>query len=197
MPRRSKKTSFASRVKAIVDSKTETKHINTESGTWDSVSGAGVTFDIASNVAQGAADHQRVGDLISVKKLHVSRMFRLIANVTQAACTIRFIVAKAKGRTLVNGDMPNFYSPCNLDLMYVLSDKLFTITGTENTAGTGYVPNATKRINFSKSWRSGLPVHYSGGSTTVVKNQVIIYWIADTGNVVEEAGYTSLYFKDG
>jgi len=201
MPRRFKskrrpRRSFASRVKSIVSRASETKHINSVSGSWDNVSSSGTTIDITSLIDRGTHDYQRIGDEAKVTKVHMNRMFRLVAGVTTPAATVRMIVAKAKGRNLTNTDMPAFHAPCNLDLMYVLADKLFTITGTEAVGGASYVPATTRRITFSKFWKNGLSVQYSSGSTTVAKNQLVTYWIADNNSIVEEAGFTSIYFKE-
>lgn len=173
----------------------ELKHETRVSGAFDYIGAVSGTFTPLTDINQGTADNQRVGNSIKVKKVHISKVIRLAPNNTEGACAVRVMLVRARGAALVAGDMPSYYSAADLNKMYVLADKFINVGSSLFTNVNYYAGGAGKRIQITKRFKNGLNVHYDDGTATPTQNGLWLYMIAETANA-EQAGYEQSYYTD-
>lgn len=181
-------------VKKEINKMAETKSHSSQTSSFSGVGSISGTFvDITAGIAQGVGDGQRIGNSVNLTKVHVQRVLTLWDN-NSGADSVRIIVGIAKGRPLTSSDMPNYFSPCDLDLMYVLKDTMFPLSGSV-WDGTQVLRGVAKAYDFTKKWKSGLTVQYDDATSTPIKNQIFFYMLAGTASA-QQAGYATVYFKD-
>ena len=190
--------SIARQVSRVLARKTETKHRTLASGAFDyiGVSGAGTLIDICSHILQGTADNQRVGNKITLKKLLVSKVMRIVQSQSAENCAVRFLVVQSRGGVLTAADMPNYYSPVDLDKMFVLKDLFFNLSsgGTDYASGlTGSLQQRRIQLKLNKLPKKVVQYDGSGG---IPNYPVYIYIQAEHGSTAEQAGFETMYYKD-
>jgi len=147
------------------------------------------------SISQGSGNTSRVGNVCRLTKLAGRLVFNMEPNVAvNMTCCIRMLIVQSRGRELFVGDMPQFYGPCDLDLMYVYKDALFQVENTSysppDRLGSTMV---TKSINLRK-FRSPV-MHYDDTSTVARNGPIYIYFLAENGGGAV-GGYIKTYFKD-
>lgn len=185
-------------VKAIVKKELnkviETKSHSSQTSSFSGVGAISGTFlDLTSGIAQGVGDAQRVGNSIKLTKIHIQRVLTLWDN-NSGADSVRIIVGQAKGRPLTSSDMPAYFNPCDLDLMYVLHDKMMPLSGSV-WDGTQVLRGVAKRFNYVKRFKNGHLVQYDDTVSAPVKGQLFLYMLAGTSSA-QQAGYSTEYYKD-
>lgn len=185
-------------VNRVLARKTETKHLTLVSGAFDyiGVSGAGTLIDLTSLIVQGTNDHQRIGNKITLTKLMLSKVMRVAQSTSARNCAVRLLVVQSRSGDLVVGDMPNYYSPCDLDKMFVMKDLFFGLSSSGSDYTTGNTgATSTRRVQL-KFRRLPKPVVQYDGSTGNSINPVYVYIQAETGSIAEHAGFETIYYKD-
>lgn len=203
--RKSTKSKSSKSVKSLVKKELnkaiETKHLSRVSGAFDYV-GDGVTT--AANLinmtipAQGYNDQQRIGNRITVKKIFVSKVFRVAQSQSAKNQALRVLVVQSRGGTLALSDMPNYWAPANLDKMLVIRDDFYTLSagGSDYTSGNtnnAYQIRYQKKIPFNKIPH---PVQQFQQGTQVSDRPIYLYMVAESIAEVEQAGFETTYFKD-
>lgn len=194
-----KKQSLAKTVSSIVEKKlkasVETKSHSSKTSSWTSVGWVNGSFIDLTPIAQGTGDGQRLGNSISVTKIHVQRALTLWDN-NAGADSVRIIIGRARGRPLTSGDMPAYFDPCDLDLMYVYEDKFIPLSAAVYSGSSNQtLRGRAVRFDYSKKFKKPLNVHYDDANTTAVENQLFLYMLAGSLDS-QQAGYASLYYKD-
>lgn len=198
MPGRSGKKTIAKIVKSVLNSSMETKHRSVTSGAFDyiGVSGAGTLISLTNQVGQGTADNQRIGNQITLKKLFVSKIMRVVQSTTARNCAVRVLLVQSRGGPLTASDFPNYYSPCDIDKMIVMRDLLFNLGSGGSDYATGNTgPAGTKRLQLKTNKFPYRVLQYDGASGDCAK-PIYLYLQAELASVAEQAGYESLYYKD-
>lgn len=194
-----RKKSLTSAVTAIVNkkmnAKLETKSHNSQTSSFTSVGWISGSFIDLSPISQGSGDGNRVGNNISVTKLHVQRVLTLWDG-NLGADAVRVIIGRARGRPLTSADMPAYLSPCDLDLMYVYCDKLIPLSGAVYDSTAGQITRGRAvRFEYKKKFKSPVNIHYDDSNSTAIENQLFLYMLAGTSSA-QQGGYASIYYKD-
>lgn len=189
-----KKSSIRSLVRKELSKAVETKHRTTVSGAFDYIPSTGILFNLSA-ISQGTGDNQRVGNRITATKLHIKKIIRLAYSATAQSNGIRALVVKSRGGPLTITDMPNYYSPVDLDLMYVLDDRMVTVSGRPDLAGTSFDPDMAYKYEVKK--KLNLNLHYNDTATTATDSNLYLYLVSEVPlNNAEQAGFETLYYKD-
>lgn len=196
--RRTSNKQIAKTVNRVLARKTETKHLTLVSGAFDyiGVSGSGTLMDLTNLITQGPGDHSRIGNKITLTKLHLSKVMRVVQSTSARNCAVRVLVVQSRGGSLATGDFPLFYQPCDLNKMIVMKDLFFGLSssGSDYTSGnTG--STSTKRIQLKFRRLPKSVIQYDGASGNCL-NPVYVYIQAESASVAEHAGFESIYWKD-
>lgn len=195
--RRSKK-SIKAIVKSVIDRKSETKSHSNVSGAFDyvGVSSAGTLIPLTAGIIQGTADFQRIGNQISLKKLLVSKVIRAVQSQHSYSNAVRVLLVQSRGGPLTVADMPNYWSPCNLNKMIVVRDMMFNVGTSGSDYSSGYTgPAGTKRLQIRLNRFPYRTLQYNGSSGDAAR-PLYLYLQAESSNTVEQAGFETVYYKD-
>ena len=141
------------------------------------------------DIDQGLTQATRVGNSVTVTSMKYEWFF----TGADSTNSIRVIVYVPKDRDTLITALAYNQAP-DLDQFTILRD-MFICTG-----GTG--GNCKRRngwIRFNRGRRRGMNVVYTGAlGTTVIKNNLHIYMVSDSGAVSDPAvnGFVRLYYKD-
>lgn len=179
----------------MINKMSETKMRSVTSAGFSNVSSTG-DFTELTTLSQGATETTRVGDQVLLRKLYFQRAFALVPNASISNNLCRMLVVQSKSGPLVAGDMPtNPTANCDVDKMYVLYDKIFSVYATvhdgTNFAGGSHV-TVKKKIKFSKP----TVVEFNDATTAARKNGIYIYLIASSAGAVKSGGFEQIYYKD-
>lgn len=171
----------------------------------------GIVRSFVDAIAQGTADNQRVGTMISPTSLQF-RAYLRSNTTTVGPSTSRLIVAWDKqadqlnppvsgangvlDSTVVTNELLSPFNHDNIERYTILYDKVFTLNVNSSTSSTTTVPNGKyikKKIKLSRNIRYG-----TIGAGVPITNNLVFIWLTDTllaGQPTFEMG-SRLYYKD-
>lgn len=198
--------SIAKIVKKELRKSSETKHQSWVSGAFDYI-GDGIssrtTLVNMTALQVGIQDYQRVGNKISLQKLNLSKVMRIVQSQTAKNQAVRLLIVQSRGGELGVSDMPDYWAPVNVQKMLVLKDKFYTLSSGGSDYASGNTNNAYLiRINF-KITRKNIPhpiLIYKNTSSdpnsVICDRPIYLYIVCESVAQVEQAGFEQTYYKD-
>ncbi len=148
------------------------------------------------NVGQGLTETTRIGDKITPVGLNVKFCIKNNnAGINGTSCSRLMIVrSRIPDRVLAVTDMPGLLNKTDYNKIFVLYDKIFTVTGPD---GSG--PQNVSRKIFIKKKRF-LRLEYVAGSSDTALNMPYVYVVGDfaaaNGNAPDIELMYNLSYKD-
>lgn len=191
--------SLARTVQQLISKNKETKRkIFTRSG--GTVLSGGVITDELTDIAQGDAENQRLGDQAIIRSIG-GRYVITSGALGDTSQVLRCVLYSAKkaDNNLNSGSPGNLTTTSYIDpaLFHVWFDKTWVLgnSSVSNTPSDRVVYIGKK---FYNKRIKGMKTQWADNSTTdVQKNALVLVWVSDQAtNGPTIAGYTNVYFQD-
>ena len=154
-------------------------------------------------LAVGTQDYQRIGNKISIQKLYLNKVMRIVQSQNAKNNALRLLVVQSRGGELSVSDMPDYWTPANLQKMLVIKDKFYTLSAGGSDYATGNTNNAYPIRIQHKILRKDVPhpvLIYkntsSDPSSVICDRPIYLYMVAESVAQVEQAGFEQIYYKD-
>lgn len=189
-----RRPNIRSLVRREINRAAETKHAETEHDYTTVTATKTNLYDISGLIDQGTNQDQRIGNRVSFKKLFYQIVFQM-PDAATSADSVRFLIVQSRGGSLGSADMPNFYTPANVNIMHVLHDGMYQVSKGAVLTGPAYygqnqMVRVKRRINLKN-----MNMEYSSDGSNVADKPLYLFMVSRSGSI-QFAGFWQVYYKD-